>query len=272
MEILDSSFIYKFISQFLFPMVQSLIFIMVLFFVLDPEYYSIKSIIRKEGKYILYKKMYIPNYITPYGKIILFLYDKFKNFPLYMLFTFIVFSHILNRIIIELNRFLPPHVSTSIIMPTADYDTIGRIWCHYPEINNYYDFTSKLISLRNTLNIEWQKSLTILSSHTYFKIQTICKFSLVIVIIAYLFSKAVKINKKLFRSFIMSLIIVIFYFGSVFLYVKSISYEQNLHYKQILNLLDEQDPIQYKSEDLENYINIIEIYSSETSKFNIRFK
>lgn len=66
MEILDSSFIYKFISQFLFPIVQTLIFIVVLFFVLDPEYYSIKSIIRKDNKYVLHKKIYIPNSNFPH--------------------------------------------------------------------------------------------------------------------------------------------------------------------------------------------------------------
>lgn len=119
--------------------------------------------------------------------------------------------------------------------------------------------------------VHWQKSLTIFSSHTYFEIQSICKFCLILVIIVDLFSKSNNKSRNLFRSFIVSLFILMIYSISVSLYIESISYEHELHYKQILKYLDEQDPINYQTEELENNINIIDRYSSKTIKFKIRF-
>lgn len=57
----------------------------------------------------------------------LFLYDKLINFPIYILFIFIIFSHILDRIISEINRILPPHISFRTIMPGSDYIIVVMI-------------------------------------------------------------------------------------------------------------------------------------------------
>lgn len=272
MEILDSSFIYRFISQFLFPMVQTLILFMILLLVIDPKYYFIKSILRKENKYVLHKKIYIPNYITPYGKTILFIYDKVTNYPLYTLFVFIIFSIIIDRINLEIYRFLPPYISFRTVLSQLDYDTVSKIWYHYPEITDYYEFSNKLISLRNSQDIDWQKSPIILSSHLYIKIQAFCRFSLILIIITGLLSKSYSKIKKFFRIFIMSFFIIAIYSISVFLSIKSYTYDQNQRDKQILNYLDEQEAIVYQTEELENYINTIDAYNSEIPKYNIRFK
>lgn len=272
MEILDSSFVYRFISQFLFPIGQAIIIIMILLLVLDPEYYSIKKILHKENKYVLYKKIYIPNYITPFGKTILFIYDKVTNYPLYTLFVFIVFSIILDRIILEIYHFLPPFISLRAVLSELDYDTVSRIWYHYPEIIDYHEFSNKLISLRTNLDIKWQKSPILLISQMYTRIQTSCRFSLLLIITTGLLTKSHNKIKKFFRIVIMSLFIIMTYFVSVFLYIKSVTYEYNQHDKQILNYLDEQEPLIYQTEELENYINTIAINNNEIPKFKIRFK